>query len=84
MDFVRRLGRLVAAGALFLVAGIVCLTIGILELPPDVEGTFFNDPGDAAVVGVFAGPIEGRAWLIAGTVLAGLGGALALIAAARR
>ena len=69
-----------------LLVGIACLAIGIVDLPPDVTGLFRNaSPEDRARAGIVTeAPVDGRRWLIVGTALVTVGGALAVMASVVR
>ncbi len=61
------------------------MVVGLLSLGATVEGAYFNrsvgaGPEDAA----FATSVDGKGWLIAGTVLVAAGGAAWAAAALRR
>ncbi|CAA9513641.1 MAG: hypothetical protein AVDCRST_MAG91-1777 [uncultured Sphingomonadaceae bacterium] len=79
----QRLGWLGGGGAVLLLVGIACLTVGILDLPPEVPGFFRNaSPEDPAATGIVTEtPVDGRRWLIFGTGVVTIGGALAVVAA---
>ncbi len=80
-----RLGWLGGGGAALLLVGIASLTIGILELPPEVTALFRNaSPEDPAMAGIVTeAPVDGRRWLIVGTAVVTLGAALTVIAMLR-
>jgi len=84
MGVVRDLRWTARIGVALLVAGIACLVTGLVQLGnPVIEGAYFDRAVGAASEAVFAGTIDGRGWVLAGTVLVALGGALATVAAAR-
>ncbi len=84
MSRLRQLPLVALVGAVLLVAGLACLAIGLTQLEPVLEGAYFDrSTGEQSQV-TYAGVVDGKGWIATGGVLAAVGGALALVAAARR
>ena len=84
MTAVRDLGWSTTTGAALLLAGLAGLAVGLVQLrDPVVESAYFDRAVGASSEAVTVTFVEGRGWVVAGTLLVAVGAAMLLAAALR-
>lgn len=77
--------RRVAVAAMTLwVLGLAVLGFGLTQLDTNVEGAYFNRAVDAQQDVVYATSVEGKAWIVASSVLLAFAGVASAMAVLRR